>query len=314
MRQLKRGLARALRLPAVNALARALVRPFAGCVPIERLARIPLVGDVRVALPGGRALVLASDGRDLIASALAFRGLAGWEPETLSVFQALLPGARTFVDVGASTGLFSLLAALDDPARRVWAFEPSPATARALRRNLARNAVTNVEVRELALAAEDGAAELWIPPGESLPLGASTLAGFRAGAVAVPVRACRLDALADAEAWPTVDVLKLDTEGSEPAVLAGARELLARDEPWIVCEVLSGLTEAGLHAVLDPLGYRYFALTAEGPVEHARIAGDARYQDRNWLFATPRRIAAADQSMRTSLVTARAPGTRSTAK
>ncbi len=314
MRRLKHALAALLRLPLVNLAARAALRPFAGLLPIERLARVPVVGDVRVALPGGRTLVLASDGRDLIASALAFRGLAGWEPETLPVFQRLLPGARTFLDVGASTGLFSLLAALDDPARRVWAFEPSPRTAQALRHNLARNGAGNVTVLELALAADDGAAKLWIPPGESLPLGASTLPAFRAGGEAVPVRARRLDALAAELAWPAIDLVKLDTEGTEPAVLEGARDLLARDEPWIVCEVLHGLTEERLHAVLDPIGYRYFALTARGPVEHSRIAGDPSYRDRNWLFATPGRIARADQSIRTSLVTARSPAPRSTAK
>ena len=57
-----------------------------------------------------------------------------------------------------------------------------------------------------------------------------------------------------------------------------------------MCEVLHGLTEAGLHAELDRLGYRYFAITARGLVEHPRIVGDPSYRDRNWLFATSRRL------------------------
>lgn len=293
MRPLKHAIVTALRLPLVNPLARALVRPFAGGIDVERLARIPVVGDVRLELPGGRALVMRSDGRDLIASALAWRGLAGWEPETVAVLGRLLPRVRTFVDVGASSGFFALVVALDDPARRVWAFEPSPRTALALRTNLARNAATNVTPLELALGEADGAAKLHLPAGESLPLGASIRADFRAAGQAVPVRVRRLDTLAGELALPTIDLVKLDTEGTEPEALAGAARLLARDEPWIVCEVLHGLTEARLHAVLDPLGYRYFALTPLGPVARARIVGDPTYRDRNWLFATPRRLAGA---------------------
>ena len=102
----------------------------------------------------------------------------------------------------------------------------------------------------------------------------------------------RLDTVMHAHGGSRVDLVKLDTEGTEPAVLAGARELLARDEPFIVCEVLHGLTEAGLHAALEPLGYRWFAITAAGLVERPRIAGDPAYRERNWLFATPRRLAA----------------------
>jgi hypothetical protein len=57
--------------------------------------------------------------------------------------------------------------------------------------------------------------------------------------------------------------------------------------------VLHGLTETGLHAELDRLGYRYFAITGGGLQERPRIAGDPTYRERNWLFATPRRLESA---------------------
>jgi hypothetical protein len=88
-----------------------------------------------------------------------------------------------------------------------------------------------------------------------------------------------------------VDLVKIDTEGTEPEVLASGREMLVRDRPWIICEVLHGLTEDRLHAVLDPLGYRAFHITRRGLVPRQRIVGDPRYVERNYLFATDERLA-----------------------
>jgi FkbM family methyltransferase len=278
-------LARALRSPAVNAALRVGLRPLAPLVPAQQIARVPVVGTVRVRLPGGADLRLDSDGRDVVAAALYWRGLRGFEPETVELFLSLLAGARTVLDVGANVGLFALLAGLDDQRRSVFAFEPVPETFERLRRNIHLNGLLRVEPVAAAVGARDGVVELHVPPGEALPLGASTLEGFREPGRRLAVSAITLDRFAAERGLAHVDLLKVDTEGTEPEVLTGARALLERDRPWIVCEVLHGLTEDGLHAVLGPLGYRYFAIGSRGPVERSRIAGDPSYRDRNWLFA-----------------------------
>ena len=174
---------------------------------------------------------LASDGRDLVASALAWRGLSGWEPETFAALEPLWRHVAVFFDVGASTGIFTLRAALDDPNRRVFAFEPAPQMLDALRTNLALNRLTNVVTVGAAVSDRDGDAELYIPTGESLPFGASTLPTFRTAESRVRVRTLRLDTFIEREAVARVDLIKLDTEGTETSVLAGARSLLERDEP-----------------------------------------------------------------------------------
>lgn len=287
----KRALADLLKVPIVNSVVRAALRPVAPLLPIAWLSRLPLVGTARMTLRPGVRVALESDGRDLIASAIDWRGLAGWEPETFAVLERILPGVATCFDVGASTGVFSLAVALDDRTRRVWAFEPAPGMLERLRRNLALNHADNVTVVEGAVCEREGRVHIFIPPGHSLPFGASMRESHRRPGARLDVAAVQLDAFAAAHGVAHVDLLKLDTEGTEPRVLEGARALLARDEPWIVCEVLHGLTESGLHAVLDPLGYRYFAITARRLERRDRIVGDPAYRDRNWLFATPARLA-----------------------
>jgi len=291
-RAAKRAVSALLRQRAVNAAMRISLRPFAGVLPLDWLSRLPVVGIVRDRLWSGAELRLASDGRDLIASAVHWRGLAGWEPETLAALRKVLPDVRVFFDVGASTGVFSLIAALDDRSRRVFAFEPGPGMSEGLERNLVLNGVSNVRRVEAAVCGHDGTVDLFMPPGESLPFGASTLAGHREAGTRLRVRALKLDTFAAQEGIGCVDLVKVDTEGTEPVVLAGARGLLERDQPWIVCEVLHGLTEAGLHEELDRLGYRYFAITHRGLEPRPRIVGDPAYRERNWLFATERRLRA----------------------
>lgn len=281
-----------LRRPVVNALMRTSLRPFARWLPVRVLCRLPVVGEVTASLPSGPRLRLESNGRDLIASALFWRGLAGYEPETFAALWRVAADVAVLFDVGASTGVFALAAALEDRARRVFAFEPGPGMSAALERNIALNGLTNVTPVAAAVCDHDGTVDLFIPPGGSLAFGASTLASFRPGGVRRSVRAVRLDTFVRQEGIERVDLLKLDAEGAEPAILAGARALLERDEPWIICEVLHGLTEAGLHAELDRLGYRYFAITPRGVEPRSRIVGDPSYRTPNWLFATERRLGA----------------------
>jgi len=292
-RALKRALAGALRHPLVNPALRLGLSPLSGLLPIEFLQRFPVVGAVRAPLAPGVVLRLDSRGRDQVAAALYWRGLAGYEPETMAVFRRLLPGAHAVIDVGASVGIFALVAGLEDGRRRVFALEPVPETFACLERNLALNAQARVEAVAAAAAAFDGTIDLNVPLGESLPFGASALAGHRDAGRRVTVPAVTLDRFVSERAPGPVDMIKLDTEGTEPDVLAGARSLIAGDRPWIVCEVLHGLTEARLHEVLDPLGYRYFIIGRRGLSARQRIEGDPSYRDRNWLFA-PRERAELD--------------------
>jgi FkbM family methyltransferase len=131
------------------------------------------------------------------------------------------------VDIGAHVGAFVVRAARAGAARIV-ACEPSPMNVRHLRRNIERNGVGRVTVVEAAVGAREGRATLGIgrfsvgnllldevtnePVERTVEVRSTTLAGIFAG-----------------HALAHVDVLKIDCEGSEGALLAAApRELLER--------------------------------------------------------------------------------------
>jgi FkbM family methyltransferase len=273
----------------VNPVARALLRPLASIVPASLLARVPFAGTLTLRLPDGQALRLTSDGRDRMASDLYWGGWRAFEPETFGVYLGLLPRARVVFDVGAYIGLYAMAAAAGAPEREVHAFEPVPESFERLRENLKVNGLGNVHAVRAAVGTRDGEATLFVPDGVWLPSHSSTREGFRGGARPMPVPALTLDRYAKDHGVTRVDLVKIDTEGNEDEVLAGAAELFERSRPFVVCEVLRGLTEDRLNAWMAGRSYRFYRLEAQGPRRLERIEGDETYRARNFLFAPEER-------------------------
>ncbi len=161
--------------------------------------------------------------------------LGTYERAETSWILRVLPRGGSFVDVGANIGYFTALAAsLVGPSGRVLAVEPSSHTAGHLTDMVARNKLTWVTVERCALGAWAGEASLPILGPENHNLSPSLL---DSSARTETVRDATLDHLLAEHHVPYVDVLKLDVEGYEPRVLAGATDALStRRIRALVCE------------------------------------------------------------------------------
>jgi FkbM family methyltransferase len=155
-----------------------------------------------------------------------------------------VPPGGVAIDVGANLGEWSVpLARAVGRSGMVLCIEPNPAVATALAATLRINNFTQTEVLAVALAAEDGEGRLLIEPGDS---GLSRLSPSGA-AIAVPLR--RLDSILREREFARLDLIKIDVEGHERFVLAGAAETLRRFRPAVVFE--SGLETSGdRHAIV----------------------------------------------------------------
>ena len=234
------------------------------------------VGPVTARLPNGRTLRLWSRGDDWVGNQVFWRGWRAHEAETAEVFFRIAERAVTTVDVGAYVGYFTLLAAHANPAGRVLAIEALPTVYERLVRNVRLNQLGNVQCVLAAAGAQQGNASFYhqphaLPTSSSLSrefmVGADNLTGTRVSVVTVDdlLRECGIS---------RVDLVKIDTESTEPDVLAGMAAALRRDRPTIVCEVLKDRgAEARLNELMRPLGYRYYLLTADGPVARDVIEG-----------------------------------------
>jgi FkbM family methyltransferase len=164
------------------------------------------------------------------------RGLAAgaYEQPVADLFATTLRPGMTVLDVGAHIGYFSLLAARHiGPTGQVWSFEPDPANRESLERNVDANEMTDrVLVVPLAVASSVGESGLYRVASDT---GSSTLYPSGAtGGERIAVTTISLDAWADSEGWPPVDLVKVDAEGAEGAVLGGMTELVKRNPNLVV--------------------------------------------------------------------------------
>ena len=210
-----------------------------------------------------------------------FAGVA-YEPGATSVVLALGDG-DVFVDIGANSGYFSVVAALRVGARgRVFAFEPNPAVRRQLERHLGLNGITDrVTISELALSDEDrDDVRLFVscwPENDgiaSLTPAAETLAsgGLRAD-TSIAVRVRTFDSWVQSVSLSRIDLMKIDVEGAESRVLAGMASTLFRLRPArIICETP---IESEAAKMLRDRGY------------HASVVDEIRGGIPNLLFEHP---------------------------
>src|SRR5207248_10305935 len=140
----------------------------------------------------------------------------GVEPE-LAMLRELVPAGCTAIDVGANRGYYSW--ALANIAASVEAFEPNPVLARFAQAKLGRK----VRLHEVALSDHEGVATLYVPrraSGSSLHIIGNLGNVYTHDHVdEIQVRLATLDSYG----FGNVGFLKIDVEGSEMEVLAGAR-------------------------------------------------------------------------------------------
>jgi len=212
---------------------------------------------------GGTAveLVLSSDIGRCVFVARCF------EPNELFLLSRLLSPGGTFVDVGANIGLYTVAAArMVGPAGSVLAIEPSERERALLQRNLARNGNTAAQIETRAVGERDGeVARLHladIQHGGQNTLGAVVYENVRIVSDQL-VNIATLDSILADHGLSSVDVVKIDVEGGEHAVLMGASHLLASLRPIVMLELQDeSLAAQGSSAneVLATLAERHYAV------------------------------------------------------
>lgn len=222
-------------------------------------------------------------------------GAWSYEPDVLAVLLCLLsqhPKSR-FINIGANIGYFPVLATkLFGDRVDVRAYEPMPELLERLDRAKEKNGI-EFHVSDRALADFEGTAPFHLSAKSDTSN--SLNPNFRPAKDVIDVTVTTLDAEFPAPRRrdalrrgsrpldrPTV--LLIDTESTEPAVLRGGLDFIARVRPAIICEVLAGRTEADLSEIIDRIGYRAYALTDEGPELRDKVIGDRSYQHRDWVF------------------------------
>ncbi len=195
-----------------------------------------------------------------------------YEPETFRFLREHCREGDVVLDIGAHIGLFTVVAArLVGPTGHVYSFEPTPNTRKTLERTVQLNDVADwVHIHGEAVSRESGTATFFDtghPGSNANSLVPSTKQHQRE----LRVETTSLDDFVAARA-SRLDVVKIDAEGNELAVLQGGERVLREHRPALALALhpdavrTAGDSLSEVWALLDALGMR---VTLEGIVlEH----------------------------------------------
>jgi len=219
------------------------------------------------------------------------------------LFASILRPGDIAIDVGANVGWFTVLsAALVGPEGKVFSFEPAKENQDVIEEHIKMNSLTNVELVKSAVSDKEGTQDFYLNPYGN---GGHSFYNMQAGREdlkqpeVVQVNKVTLDKYLENTDWSKIRLMKIDTEGHDVRVLAGARNLLEYHVPYIFSELHGGIkmfndTQLGFYSMMREYGYQPFLLFKEMALP-VMLPPGAQIKSRcalNLLYATPENIAA----------------------
>lgn len=214
-----------------------------------------------------------------LSAYFAFSNFEAWGGGHNNGFVATVEACRgktCFLDVGGHIGLVTLpVASVLAPGAKIFAFEPSQVNAVCLRQHAQWNGFDNVTVIEALVGDETMLMRFFESP-EVSGQNAQVVKKNPAAYQEVERQQITLDDFCN-ERRLVPDVIKIDVEGAEVKVLAGARELLRKHKPTILLSVhpfeigLMGESIENLTSLIDSLGYKCTEIDG-APVQEFRLS------------------------------------------
>ena len=205
-----------------------------------------------------------------------------YDPLEWEAIKLAVRAGDSCLDVGANIGVMTvLMSRLAGPTGHVIAAEPQPSVFGILVDLLERNGCHNATPLQALLMDRCGAAELHVSQATPLGVGSSAVMQENDSTASIRVAAVTIDALYDGQRG--VDYIKIDAEGAERLILAGARSTLAQYQPVVQVEVHGQYMEepaetiSALFAGMAELGYRSMNLASRVETDAAAFLRDTHH-------------------------------------
>lgn len=165
------------------------------------------------------------------------------EKNDLLLFLELSKHSSTIIDIGANTGLFSVLCSISNSGSKIHAIEPYEPNTKRMAINSALNQCNNLTIHQLAMGESDGVIDLTTPLDGRITdvssLNESHSKSFYQDIkwTTQKVQLVTLDNFRKKHGLK-IDLIKCDVETLEMSVFKGARQTFLEDRPTVLFECL----------------------------------------------------------------------------
>jgi FkbM family methyltransferase len=206
---------------------------------------------------------------DTMMETLFYRyGLYGsWERHSLKIWAHACRDAGEILDIGANTGVFSLLARCNNEKARIVAVEPIALNAEILQANIDENRA-EVEVELSAMSESDGVAKMYMLRDQLNYM--TAVDDDRYARHPEIVRGAEVvETVVRLQSWPSIRdrlrlsgpaLIKVDVEGHEVAVIRSMMDHIRLNVPTLLIEIIGDENASTIQALLMDVPYRKFAI------------------------------------------------------
>ena len=182
-----------------------------------------------------------------------------YEEQTLKLWLELTKIEGIILDIGAHTGIYSLIANCSINKGAVFSFEPYYMNFARLNLNLRANSISTQNAFMLAIGSEKGNLPFSVDPNADYLTSGGKLGSFTKKKI-FSVQTITIDEFLDKEAQTHVKVIKIDVEGHELQCLKGMEITLSKSKPIIFFECISKTNTLLIENFLKNMNYKLFLI------------------------------------------------------
>lgn len=206
-----------------------------------------------------------------------------WERQSVNVWTKLCSHSDIIFDIGANTGVYSLLAKSINSDSKVYAFEP---VKRVYERLVVNNDLNQFDIKciEIAVSDKNGTALMYDQDSEHEYI--ASLNKDPNLSQSYEVNTITLDRFISDFRIERIDLMKIDVEYHEPEVLLGFKNNIRKLKPSILIEVLTDEIGQKVADLVDGMNYLYYTINEETGLK--RVDKISKSESYNYLLCSER--------------------------
>jgi FkbM family methyltransferase len=207
-----------------------------------------------------------------------------YEKVSINLWKELCKHSKVIMDVGANSGVYTLVAKAMNKDADVHAFEPIERVFNTLEKNIQINSF-HVSTVKKALSNGDGTAIIYDVNTPNQYAASLSRNVFGSDVHEEVIETIRLDSYIRQNQITGIDLIKIDVERHEPEVLTGMGSYLHTMKPAMLIEIVEEENAQRILSIIGDIGYLFFDINENSGCTLKPSLGKSSYN--NWLICSP---------------------------